>query len=113
METKKSILIINVNLVDLGFFDSANRGMKRLEAELGFDIQVVETGDDESKWEQALADLAKEEADYVIAFSTSVVEHMQRIAPMYPEKKFIFIDNVVDFKSADLSNVYCATFKQN
>lgn len=110
---KKAILVINGNLGDLGFFDSANRGMERLKSELGMDVKVVETGDDEAKWEPALADAADEPVDYVIAVSPSMVEPMQKLAPDYPEKKFILIDNVVDFKAADLSNVYCATFKQN
>lgn len=112
-DAKKAILIVNGALGDLGFFDSANRGMKRLQEELGFEIQVIETGDDESKWEPALADAAEEDADYIIAVSPSMVEPVQRIAPMYPEKKFLLIDNVVDFTAADLSNVYCASFKQN
>ena len=110
---KKAILVINGNLGDLGFFDSANRGMERLKNELGMDVKVVETGDDEAKWEPALADAADEPVDYVIAVSPSMVEPMQKLAPDYPEKKFILIDNVVDFQAADLSNVYCATFKQN
>ena len=110
---KKAILVINGNLGDLGFFDSANRGMKRLKNELGMDVKVVETGDDEAKWEPALADAADEPVDYVIAVSPSMVEPVQKLAPDYPEKKFILIDNVVDFQAANLSNVYCATFKQN
>lgn len=110
---KKAILIVNGNLGDLGFFDSANAGMKRLQSELGMEIQVIETGDDESKWEPALADAAEEKADYVIAVSPSMVEPMQSIAPLYPEKKFLLMDNTVDFEGGDYGNVYCATFKQN
>jgi len=110
---KKAILIINGNLGDLGFFDSANAGMQRVKNELGMEIQVIETGDDESKWESALADAAEEDVDYVIAVSPSMVEPMQSIAPLYPEKKFLLLDNTVDFKAGDYSNVYCATFKQN
>lgn len=110
---KKAILIVNGNLGDLGFFDSANRGMQRLKNELGVDIRVIETGDDESKWEPALADASDEDADWIIAVSPSMVEPIQKLAPEYPEKKFILIDNQVDYDAADLSNVYCATFKQN
>lgn len=110
---KKAILIVNGNLGDLGFFDSANKGMQRLKDELGMEIQVVETGDDEAKWEPALADAADEDTDYVIAVSPSMVEPIQKLAPEYPDKKFILVDNVVDFEADDLSNVYCATFKQN
>lgn len=110
---RKAILIVNGSLGDLGFFDSANGGMQRAKAELGMEIQVIETGDDESKWEPALADAAEEDVDYVIAVSPSMVEPMQSIAPMYPEKKFLLFDNTVDFAAGGLDNVYCATFKQN
>jgi len=112
-EKKKAILIVNGNLGDLGFFDSANAGMQRVKNELGLDIQVIETGDDESKWEPALADAAEEDVDYVIAVSPSMVEPIQNIAPQYPEKKFLLLDNTVDYEAGDFSNVYCATFKQN
>uniref|UniRef100_UPI000B1097CB BMP family ABC transporter substrate-binding protein n=1 Tax=Clostridium sp. NkU-1 TaxID=1095009 RepID=UPI000B1097CB len=84
---KKAILIVNGNLGDLGFFDSANRGMQRLKNELGVDIRVIETGDDESKWEPALADASDEDADWIIAVSPSMVEPIQKLAPEYPEKK--------------------------
>lgn len=109
----KAILIVNGNLGDLGFFDSANAGMQRVKNELGLEIQVIETGDDESKWEPALADAAEEDVDYVIGVSPSMVEPMQNIAPLYPEKKFLMMDNTVDFEKGDCNNVYCATFKQN
>lgn len=107
------ILIVNGNLGDLGFFDSANAGMKRVEAELGLPIQVIETGSDESKWEPALADAAEEDAKVIIAVSPSMVEPIQRIAPQYPDKTFILIDNAVDYSKGKLDNVYSATFKQN
>ena len=109
-KTKKATLIVNGNLGDLGFFDSANRGMQRLKNELGIDIHVIETGDDESKWEPALADAADEPGDWIIAVSPSMVEPVEKLAPMYPEKKFILIDNTV---SGSYDNVYCATFLQN
>lgn len=78
---RKAILIVNGNLGDLGFFDSANRGMQRLKEELGLDIQVIETGDDEAKWEPALADAADEDAEWIIAVSPSMVEPIQKLAP--------------------------------
>lgn len=112
-DAQRAILIVNGNLGDLGFFDSANRGMQKIKQELGLEIQVIETGDDEAKWEPALADAADEDAEWIIAVSPSMVEPIQKLAPEYTDKKFILIDNTVDFESGDLSNVYCATFKQN
>lgn len=111
--SKKATLIVNGSLGDLGFFDSANAGMQRIKDELNIDIKVVETGDDETKWEPALADAADTDTEYIIAVSPSMVEPVQKLAPEYPEKRFILIDNSVDFDADDLSNVYCATFKQN
>ncbi len=112
-EPLKAILIVNGNLGDLGFFDSANQGMERLKKELGVETKVIETGADESKWEPALADAAEEDVDIIIAVSPSMVEPMEKIAPDYPDKRFFLIDNSVDYTKADLKNVYSATFKQN
>lgn len=109
----KAILIVNGNLGDLGFFDSANAGMEKIKAELGVEIQIIETGADESKWEPALADAAEENADIIIGVSPSMVEPMEKIAQEYPDKNFFMIDNSVDYSKGDLSNVYSATFKQN
>lgn len=109
----KVILVVNGNLGDLGFFDSANAGMERLKKDFGVVGKVVETGADQSKWEPALADAAEEDVDIVVAVSPSMVEPVQKVAPLYPDKKFILIDNSVDFKKGDYKNVYCATFKQN
>ena len=96
-EPLKAILIVNGNLGDLGFFDSANQGMERLKKELGVETKVIETGADESKWEPALADAAEEDADIIIAVSPSMVEPMEKIAPDYPDKRFFLIDNSVDY----------------
>ncbi|MGF0039837.1 BMP family lipoprotein [Peptoniphilaceae bacterium SGI.131] len=112
-EQKSAILIVNGSLGDLGFFDSANAGMKRLEKELGMKIKVVETGDDDTKWEPALADAADEKVDYIIAVSPSMVEPVQRISVNHEDKKFILIDNAVDYSKGEFKNVYSATFKQN
>lgn len=112
-DTLKVILIVNGNLGDLGFFDSANQGMERLKNELGVETRVIETGADESKWEPALADAADEDADIIIAVSPSMVEPMAKIAQDYPEKNFFMIDNSMDYSKGNLNNVYSATFKQN
>lgn len=109
----KVTLVVNGNLGDLGFFDSAAEGLKRLKNEKGIEYQIIETGAEEAKWEPALADAAEEETDIVIAVSPSMVEPIEKIAPQYPEKKFFLIDNAVNFAKANLKNVYCATFKQN
>lgn len=112
--TKKVTLIVNGNLGDLGFFDSAHAGLKRLKEEKNVDFKIIETGADESRWEPALADAAEDdESQIIIAVSPSMIEPVQKIAPQYPEKKFFLIDNAVDFEKYDLPNVYCATFKQN
>lgn len=113
VENPKVTLIVNGNLGDLGFFDSANEGLTRLSEELGLETQVIETGADVTSWEPALVDAAESDADIIVAVSPSMVEPIERTAPMYPDKTFILIDNAVDYEREDFSNVYSATFKQN
>lgn len=112
-ETLKVTLIVNGNLGDLGFFDSAALGMGRLKDELGVETKIIETGADETSWEPALADAAESDADIIIAVSPSMVEPIERTAPMYTDKTFILIDNVVNYDSGEFDNVYSARFKQN
>lgn len=51
--------------------------------------------------------------DILIVNSADVKEIVQKVAPEYPDKKFVIYDSDIDFTAGDLSNVYAVTFKQN
>lgn len=108
------LLFVNGVLGDKSFYDSAQRGMDRAEAELGVETRTIEAGLDETQWEAAFIDAAaNEEYDIFIAGTFQMVEFLQALAPQYPDKTFIIFDALVDYSTGCCDNVYSITYKQN
>lgn len=107
--------LINGVLGDKSFFDSADRGMQRvMEDYPQVEVKTIEAGIDPAKWEAALEDAAaNEEYDVMVLGTFQMSEFLQRVAPKYPDKKFIIYDVSVDYSACDCSNVYSVTYKQN
>ncbi|CEP77640.1 BMP family ABC transporter substrate-binding protein [Defluviitoga tunisiensis] len=106
-------LLLNGNLGDMSFFDSAAAGMKTIEKELGATIKIIEAGPDPSNWEPALADLSEMGWDLIIVGTPTMAEFVENIAPLYPKQKYIFFDGSVDYSKGGLDNVYSIQYKQN
>ncbi|MGE5590440.1 MAG: BMP family ABC transporter substrate-binding protein [Bacillota bacterium] len=109
----KVALLINGTLGDKSFFDSANAGIERAKKELGIDAKVIEMGNDPSKWEPTLADVSEDKYDLIILGTWQMTENLQKIAPQHKDKKYVIFDTSVDYKAADLSNVYSIEYSQN
>ncbi len=105
-------LVINGTLGDKSFFDSAQRGMDRAKAELGMTVKTIELGYDENRWGPGLADAANQNYDVVICGTFNMEQYITETAAKVKTKKFIFFDDVVDYKKG-FENVYSVTFKQN
>lgn len=102
-------LIINGELGDEGFFDSANRGVKQAADELGVDTRVVETGFETSEWEPALRSAAASgDHDLIIVGTFPMVEILETVAAEFPDQRFVLYDAVLD-----VDNVYSVTYAQN
>jgi basic membrane protein A len=114
---EKKIKVVNlINGVqgDKSFFDSAVRGVTKAAGEFNLDVKTIEAGVDPAKWEPALQDAAaNEEYDVMILGTYQMSEFLQKIAPKYPDKKFIIYDVSVDYTACDCKNVYSVTYKQN
>lgn len=109
-------LLINGNLGDKSFHDSANRGMQMIKGQLNCKIKVVEMGYDESKWEPALRDLCDEKHDIVICGTWQMQAIVQKVAPDYPNQKMIVYDTSMDYasdKKGLYKNIYSIEYKQN
>lgn len=102
------VCLLNGNLGDKSFFDSANQGMKMIKEQLGAETKVVEMGFDNTAWESTLYEFADSDYDVIIVGTYQMQELLTKVAPEYPDKKFIIFDSEV---AAD--NVYSITFKQN
>jgi basic membrane protein A and related proteins len=110
------LLFINGSLGDKSFFDSAKRGIDRAVAELGIEADTIETTYDATQWEPALVDaLANGGYDVIVLGTSNLVEYVQRIAPQYPDTRFIFFDDTVNYETCEnnCANVYSMLYKQN
>ncbi len=104
----KIACLLNGNLGDKSFFDSANAGMKLIKEQLEAETKVIEMGFDNTVWESTLYDACDDDYDVIVVGTYQMQELLQKVAPEYPDKKFIIFDAEV---AAD--NVYSITFKQN
>lgn len=110
----KVALMLNGTLGDKAFFDSANNGIALIKSELqNVETKVVEATYDDTKWEPALLDLCDGDYDIIICGTWQMQEIVSRVAPEYPDKKFIVYDTSMDYTSGDYSNVYSIEYKQN
>ncbi len=109
----KVVLYLNGTLGDKSFFDSANRGMQMIEKDFGVEGKTIEGGYDPSKWEPDLEQLSQGDWDIIIVGTWQMASILQKIAPKYPNKKYIIFDTTVDYSKGDLKNVYSILYKQN
>ncbi|MFP3042807.1 BMP family ABC transporter substrate-binding protein [Treponema primitia] len=112
----KVALLINGNLGDKSFHDSANNGLSMIRDKLGGQIKVVEVGYDDSKWEPALRDLCDEKHDIIICGTWQMQELVAKVAPDYPNQKIIVYDTSMDYASDTkgvYKNIYSIEYKQN
>ena len=101
----KVVLVVHGTLGDKSFFDSAAAGLRKAEAELPVSLKIIEAGVDPSKWEPALQDAADGGYDVVIAGTFQMIDFVTKIAPDYPDEKFITFDTTPDFTKCDCKNV--------
>jgi basic membrane protein A len=99
-------------LGDQSFNDSAYRGLKQAEAELGVQVQVMESKE-QSDYETNLSSLAEKGTDLVFAVGFMMTDSVKETAPQYPETNFAIIDGAIsedDLKK--LPNVTQIKFKE-
>jgi len=106
-EGVKVALCVAETLGDLGFYDSANEGLKRLEADYGVVGSVVECKSDASMYQVALVEAA-ETSDVVVAVGWQFWDGLCAVVPEMPETKFIFVDNGLDGLGDNLLSIVYA-----
>lgn len=109
---KGKIAYIVGNLGDKSFSDSGEAGMNVLRGE-GWDVKTFELGDatKADKYEDGILDALDQGYEYIVGSST-YLEIMIKLAPDYPEVKFVGFDEKKE--DADLpENVTCIFYAQN
>jgi basic membrane protein A len=112
----KVALILNGNLGDKSFHDSANNGLTMIRDQLGCETHVVEVGYDNSKWEPAFLDLCDEKYDILVCGTWQMQEIVQKAALDYPDQKIIIYDTSMDYANdtkGAYKNIYSIEYLQN
>ncbi|MFW6248384.1 MAG: BMP family ABC transporter substrate-binding protein [Bacteroidota bacterium] len=110
----KIACLINGELGDKSFFDSAAEGLKTLENENIAETKIIEMEYNTAAWEPTLDDISAFGGYEIIVVGTwPMVDPLIRIAGFYPENRYILYDAKVDFSQGDLSNIYAISYKQN
>lgn len=109
----KAVYLVNGNLGDKGFYDSAASGLYRMRDEMGANIKVVEMGRDETSYEGHFTDVSEQDWDVIITGTWSVKEVAQNTAAQYPDKKYIFFDSDVDRTIVADGNMMGITYNSN
>ncbi len=110
------VLLVNGNLGDMSFFDSANEGINRLNEAYptDFEATTIEMGTNQTNWETTLYRVSDQNYDLIIVATTQMREMLQRVSKFRPNQKYIIFDTEIEDNRADLyPNVHSIIFRQN
>ena len=95
-ETKVSIAaVLSGPLGDMSFMDSANFGFKKIKADLGIPVRVVEgSASDAPGWERNLTQMSSSgRYDLIVTGSTQISSILKKVAAQFPKQKYVIFDS--------------------
>ena len=105
--------LVNGNLGDKSFFDSAEAGLKELQDAGRITYNTIEMGgstEDQAKWQSNLEEVsASGEYDVIICGTYQMPDYLKNVAEAYPDQKYIIYDDT----TYTLDNVLNLSYKQN
>ncbi len=111
----KVINLVNGNLGDKSFFDSAEAGLKRLADAGRITYETKEMGAtdaDQPKWQQTIDDVAAEGIyDLIICGTYQMPDYLKDAATAYPDQKVLIYDDTTYVGEND--NVVNVSYRQN
>lgn len=107
--------VVNGNLGDKSFFDSAEEGLEELRDAGRITLNTLELGGtdaDKPKWLSTLYEVAESgEYDLIICGTYQMPDYLKEVATQYPDQKFLIFDD--NTYVGDNDNVVNITYKQN
>lgn len=107
--------LVNGNLGDKSFFDSAESGLAALEEAGRIEYVTIEMGgtdEDQPTWLSTLYDVSEAgEYDVVICGTYQMPDYLKEVATAYPDQKYVIFDDNTYVGAND--NVLNITYKQN
>ncbi len=114
-EVRNVAYLVNGNLGDKSFFDSANEGLEKLEKDGRITLKVLELGgtdQDKPKWKESLYELSDtEEYDLIVCGTYQMPDFLKEVATAYPDQKYLIFDD--DTYVGENDNVVNVVYKQN
>lgn len=109
------VYLVNGNLGDKSFFDSAKAGLDQLEADGRITLRTIEMGgldEDKPGWLSTLYEVSdSQEYDIIICGTYQMPDFLKEVADKHPDQKYvIFDDNTYAGQSSNVMNI---TYKQN
>lgn len=101
-------LVVAGGLGDRSFYDSSNEGLEKAVAELGVKGKVLECKQDPSLFNDQLIQ-ASEISDVIVVVGFEFYDVIQEVAVEFPEKSYIYIDNVIE----GIDNITCIDYMEN
>ncbi len=109
------VSLVNGNLGDKSFFDSAEAGLKALQDAGRITYKTIEMGgtdEDQPKWLETLYEVAESgEYDLIICGTYQMPEYLKEVATKYPDQKFLIYDDTTHV--GENANVVNFSYKQN
>ena len=107
--------LVNGNLGDKSFFDSAEAGLEQLKADGRIELTTIEMGgtdEDQPKWLETLYEVSESgEYDLIVCGTYQMPDYLKEVATQYPDQKYLIYDDNTYVGNND--NVVNMTFKQN
>ena len=114
-DVKNVVYIVNGNLGDKSFFDSAQAGIDELVKAGRITCKTIELGgtdEDQPKWLSTLYDVSESgEYDLVICGTYQMPDYLKEVATQYPDQLYLIFDD--NTYAGNNSNVVNITYKQN
>jgi len=109
------VSLVNGNLGDKSFFDSAESGLKELQDAGRITYKTIEMGgtdQDQPKWLETLNEVSSSgEYDLIIVGTYQMPDYLKEAATAYPDQKYlIYDDNTYVGENDNVANI---TYKQN
>ena len=85
--------LVNGNLGDKSFFDSAESGMVALKNAGLIDYNTIEMGPDESTWQNYVEEVsASKKYDIIVCGTWQMPDYLVPVAKQYPDQMYIIYD---------------------
>ncbi len=101
-------LVVAGGLGDRSFYDSSNEGLELAKKDLGVEGKVLECKNDPALFSDQLVQ-ASNYADIIVVVGFEFFDVIQEIAPQFPTKTYIYLDNAI----TGVDNIVSIQYKEN